>query len=606
MTLLRTTCIVILTLLLLALANASSSPSHARSGPLIDAEVWEAIAARGQADALIWLEDYPDLSPAYALPTKEERGQWVYDALRMHATNTQAPLLDYLRARGLSYRSFWLVNAVQTRVDANALAAIGAMPHVKRIVANVPLRALPPAPPPTAQASEAELTPWGVVRVEAPWAWSQGYMGQGVVVAGQDTGYDWDHEALKAAYRGYDAQADRVDHNYNWHDAIHEPVGTTDTSNPCGFDSATPCDDHGHGTHTMGTIVGNDLSPSDPDWPANAENPIGVAPAAKWIGCRNMDRGNGSPATYIECFEWFVAPYPIGGDPLQEGDPAKAPDIINNSWSCPPSEGCTTDKLAIIEPAVNAANAAGILVVASAGNSGPSCGTIDDPPAIYRNAFSVGATALNDVLAVFSSRGPVEIDGQEIIKPDVSAPGVNVRSAIPNDRYDRFSGTSMAAPHTAGVAALLLSADLSLRGKVNRIKAILAQTADPITDFICGGDGDGAPNNRFGAGIVNARRAIESLGQPGFLVGRVTGLLGRPIEGATVKVYDEQGQPLSKMKTNALGGYSITLPDGAYRIEITRFGYRAYNSETLYVVGNQTTTENVRLESWLNFFSLLR
>ena len=584
--------------------SAGSQFVQAGRGVAIDPQVWADIATQGRADALIWLEDYPDLSPAYALPDKETRGRWVYDTLREHASRTQAPLTAYLREQGIPYRSFWVVNAVRARVDAETFAVIRGLPHVKRIVSNRPMRMIPPAPEPAVHAAEAEVTPWGVSRVEAPWAWSQGYMGQGVVVAGQDTGYDWDHEALKNAYRGYDAATDSANHDYNWHDAIHEPVGTTDPNNPCGFDSPIPCDDHGHGTHTMGTIAGNDLDPADPNWPAAATNPIGVAPAAKWMGCRNMDRGNGTPATYIECFEWFVAPYPAGGDPAQDGDPSKAPDIINNSWSCPPSEGCTTDKLDVIEPAVNAADAAGILVVVSAGNSGPSCSTIDDPAAIYPKSFSVGATQLGDTLATFSSRGPVDYGGQTLIKPEISAPGVNVRSAYPNDRYERLSGTSMAAPHTAGVAALLLSADPSLRGKTDRIKAILQYTADPITDFICGGDADGVPNNRFGAGIVNARRAIESLSQPGFLAGQVTGLLGQPVKDATVKIYDEQGAPVAKVTTDSLGAYSKQLPNGAYRIEISAFGYQAYSSDALYVVGAQTTDADVRLQSWLQFLPL--
>src|SRR5205085_7688764 len=117
----------------------------------------------------------------------------------------------------------------------------------------------------------------------------------------------------------------------------------------CGTDSVLPCDDSGHGTHTMGTAVGSD----------GGTNKIGMAPGAKWIGCRNMDRGVGTPARYIECMEFFLAPYPVGGTPAQ-GDPNLAPDITTNSWGCPPSEGCSATTL---QAAVEAQRAAGIFMV---------------------------------------------------------------------------------------------------------------------------------------------------------------------------------------------------------------------------------------------------
>ena len=147
-----------------------------------------------------------------------------------------------------------------------------------------------------------------------------GYTGQGAVIAGQDTGYQWDHPALKDQYRGWNGSA--ADHNYNWHDAIHA------TGSSCGADSPCPCDDNDHGTHTMGTMVGDD----------GGANQIGMAPGARWIGCRNMNAGVGTPTTYIECFEWFIAPTDLAG---QNPNPAMAPDVINNSWGCPESEGCS-------------------------------------------------------------------------------------------------------------------------------------------------------------------------------------------------------------------------------------------------------------------------
>jgi serine protease AprX len=314
-----------------------------------------------------------------------------------------------------------------------------------------------------------------------------GYNGEGIVIAGQDTGYEWDHPALKAQYRGWDGAT--VNHDYNWHDAIHTAGGACPASSP------EPCDDHGHGTHTMGTIVG--LAPGDP--------PIGVAPGAQWIGCRNMLDGVGTPASYAECFEFFLAPYPVGGSPLQ-GDPRLAPDVINNSWSCPPSEGCVDEHIAFLDRFVEAVRAAGIMVVASAGNSGPACDTVIHPPAIYNASTTVGATDSEERIASFSSRG----GPSEPQKPLLSAPGVSVYSSIRNGGYGISSGTSMAAPHVTGAAALLWSARPDLRGRVSTTEWLLSTTAAPRTSTQCDDAADAIPNHVFGWGRLDALAAVQA------------------------------------------------------------------------------------------------
>jgi subtilisin family serine protease len=167
-----------------------------------------------------------------------------------------------------------------------------------------------------------------------------------------------------------------------------------------------------------------------------------------------MDQGTGSPATYTECFQFFMAPTDLGG---ANADPTKRPDVVTDSWTCPPSEGCAANTLQTI---VDNTEASGIFVEASAGNAGPNCSTVSDPPAIYSSAFSTGAVDGANNLASFSSRGPVTSDGSSRMKPEVVAPGVNVRSAVnsSDSAYSLFSGTSMAGPHVSGVVALLWSA----------------------------------------------------------------------------------------------------------------------------------------------------
>jgi subtilisin family serine protease len=192
---------------------------------------------------------------------------------------------------------------------------------------------------------------------------------------------------------------------------------------------------------------------------------------------------------------------------MTEGDPTKAPHVINNSWSCPPSEGCTPDMLRDV---VEAVRAAGIVTVQSAGNSGSQCGSVDTPAAIYDASFTAGAVSSSGAIAGFSGRGPA---AGGLLKPDIVAPGVSVTSTIPGDGYGELSGTSMASPHVAGLVALLLSADPSLAGNPEAIEAAITQSAEGKTTIQgCGGDTDEAvPNNVYGWGLIDAAATIRSL-----------------------------------------------------------------------------------------------
>ena len=585
-------------LLLLAFASPLATRGQGQPDARVDADVWAEMDARGAADVLIFLSPQPDLSPARRIMDKAARGRWVVAQLKAAARKGQRPVRTELDAMGLDYRAFWIVNAVATRVTEPQLQRLLHQPNVIRVALDKPFRVVKPPPAESFASQSIENIEWGVNRVNAPWAWDQGYTGRGVVVAGQDTGYQWDHQALYRAYRGFDPNDPlHPTHDYNWHDSIHEIDPHNAGVNPCGLDLAEPCDDHGHGTHTMGTMAGNDLDPSDPNWPEGANNAIGVAPGAKWIGCRNMERGWGRPSTYIECFEWFTAPWPIGGDPDLDGDPSKAPDVINNSWGCPSDEGCTGPE---IEPAMNAAIDAGIVVVVSVGNAGSACSTVQDPPAIYPRSFAVGATDSGDNLASFSSRGPVIYNGETYRKPEISAPGVNVRSAYPNNSYKPMSGTSMAGPHVAGVTALLLSAEPSLKGRVEMVEQILMRTADPKTTTQgCGGDSSSdVPNNNFGWGIVNAQSAIESLSQPGTLTGVVTDTLtAAPIPDANVSLHplSDPATTVMTTTTDASGVYTFTVDWGEYEVGVSKSGYADASASPVYVVGGKSTTQDVGL-----------
>jgi serine protease AprX len=446
-----------------------------------------------QAEFMVVLVDQANLSPAATLRTKSEKGRYVYNALWNKSRTMQVLILQWLRERGIEHRSFYIVNAILVKGSREIAEALAARPDVARVEGNPHIQNFP-QPLPAVEAPSQPETPEtiepGVNYTHAPQVWALGFTGQGIVIAGADTGVRWTHNALKPHYRGWNGTT--ANHNYNWHDSIHNSSG-----NPCGNNSQAPCDDNGHGTYTIGTAIGND----------GGANQIGMAPGAKWIGCRNMDRGNGTPARYIECMEFFLAPYPVNGTPA-DGDPAKAPDITNNSWDCPPSEGCSVNSL---QAAVEAQRAAGIMMVVAAGNSGPSCSTVVDPPSLYEASYTVGAlTTGTDTIASFSSRGPVTVDGSNRLKPNITAPGTAIRSSYntSDTAYATFSGTSAATPHIAGAMALLWSARPDLRHNIAASRAALNDSAVHILSALCGSQGP--PNNVYGWGRVDVFGAVAS------------------------------------------------------------------------------------------------
>ena len=480
---------------------ASSSFSAREKNPTINKIapwVLEKTANGAEAEFLVALADQADLSGAEALATKEEKGRFVRDALWKKAQDTQGPILDWLSQRKIEHRSYYIVNLIWVKANAEVALALASRPEVARIEGNPKIRNFP-AELQGIEESSAPSAPatveTGINYTKAPQVWAAGFTGQGIVVAGADTGIRWTHAVLKNKYRGWDGAI--ANHDFNWHDSIHPPA----TGGACGANSIQPCDDNGHGSHTIGTAVGDD----------GLGNQVGMAPGAKWIGCRNMDQGAGTPARYIECMEFFLAPYPVSGTPAQ-GDPMKAPDITTNSWGCPASEGCTTTSL---KAAVEAQRAAGIMMVVAAGNSGSGCSTVSDEPSFHDAVYSVGA--LNngmDSIASFSSRGPVTADGSLRLKPDISAPGTSVRSAsrTSDTSYMTISGTSMATPHVAGAVALLWSAQPYLRHDVSRSETVLNSSAFHVLSSTCDGGGTPiTPNNTFGSGRLDVKAAVDQL-----------------------------------------------------------------------------------------------
>lgn len=461
---------------------------------------------------LIIMAEQADLSGAEELEDLAARRSLVRERLLETAARTQSPVIEALEAAGLPFRSYYLINMIRVDGHHSRMAEFAGLPGVARVMLNPNVRPYPFRDnEPYGQSPEAgQGVEWNIQQTGANQVWALGITGEGIIVGGQDTGYDWNHPALRQAYRGYRSEGTAV-HDYNWHDAW---AGTL-----------APFDDGRHGTHTMGTVLGDD----------GHGNQIGMAPGATWIGCRNMQRGLGNPASYTECMEFFLAPYPLDGDPVEDGDVKLAPHVVNNSWGCPDMEGCDDD---VLEPATAALRAAGIMMVVSAGNEGPRCLTVAEPPARYENVLSVGATDDTGAVTGFSSRGPVPGAAEEsiLLKPDVVAPGDNIRSSLPGDTYGAASGTSMAGPHVTGLVALLWSANPGLIGDIEKTEEIVRHTAKPqhisaacdlkglpagdasvLAELdslaapaacACGGV-TGTPNNVYGWGQIDALAAVK-------------------------------------------------------------------------------------------------
>ena len=464
----------------------------------IEPWVIEHTANGEQAELMVVLVDQADLGPAADLPTKNEKSRYVRDALWNKSQATQEPILRWLRERGLEHRSFYIINAILVKGSRDVAEALAARPDVARVEGNPQIQNVLPQPITAVEAPLQPETPNAIAPninyTHAPQVWARGFTGRGLVIGTADTGVRWTHNALKNHYRGWNGTM--ANHNFNWHDSVHSSTG-----NPCGNNAPAPCDDNGHGTHTIGTATGDD----------GMGNQIGMAPGAKWIGCRNMNQGTGTPARYIECMEFFLAPYPVGGTPAQ-GDPTLAPDITTNSWTCPSSEGCSVNTLRSV---VEAQRAAGIMMVVAAGNQGPGCSTLLSPPSFYQASYTVGAlTTGTDTIAPFSNRGSVTIDGSHRLKPDITAPGTDIRSSLntSDSAYGTMTGTSMATPHIAGAVALLWSARPEWRHNIDISRTAMNDAAVHILNGACDGGHSVTPNNTYGHGRVDILAAVTRPG----------------------------------------------------------------------------------------------
>ncbi|MEV1285872.1 S8 family serine peptidase [Micromonospora sp. NPDC049679] len=530
-------------------APAPATPPPARAA--VSSQLLTELDAKPSTGFMVYLREKGQLGSAARLPGSDARAAEVYRQLSGAAERSQRTLRAELTARKATYRPFWIANALWVRGDRALVDAIAARAEVERIEPSRTYPLITPRPATPGGGSHTTAAEWNLSNIGAPRVWTElGVRGEGIVIGSIDSGVDYEHPALVAQYRGNLGNG-AFDHNYNWFDP----------ADVCA--DPAPCDNNDHGTHTMGTMVGDD----------HGDNQIGVAPAARWIAAKGCETDTCSDASLLAAGEWMLAPTDLnGGNPR----PDLHADIINNSWG-----GGQNDLW--YQQTVAAWRAVGMFPAFAVGNAGPGCGTANSPgdnPA----AYAVGAYDVNNAIANLSGRGASKVDGS--IKPNIAAPGINVRSSVPGGGYAAFNGTSMATPHISGAVALLWSAAPSLRGDVPGTEALLDDTAVDADSTGCGGTTD--DNNNFGEGRLDAFGAVSAA--PRGAVGRVTGTVtvadgGAPLAGVTVSTGTRT------VVTGPDGRYALTLPAGEHPLSITAYGYVGQTATVTVTEGAATTRD---------------
>ncbi|RKR88824.1 subtilisin family serine protease [Micromonospora pisi] len=530
-------------------AQPAMAAAAAPTAP-VSPQVMTELTTTGSSSFVVYLRERAQLGNAAKVRDADARASQVYQQLTGTAARTQRGLLAELTKRKARYESFWIANAIRVKGDKALVDAIAARPEVERIE---PARTYELIEPTSSRAAPQDAigVAWGLTNIGAPRVWSEyADRGEGVVIANIDSGVQFDHPALVNSYRGNLGDG-TFDHNYNWFD----PAGVCVEQ--------APCDNNGHGSHTMGTMVGDD----------GAGNQVGVAPGAKWMAAKGCESSSCSDESLMAAGQWILAPTDLNGENPR---PDLRPDIVNNSWG-----GGQNDLW--YQQTVTAWRAAGIFPTFAAGNEGElGCNTASSP-GDNPGAYAVGAYDVDNNIAEFSSRGPSLVTGEP--NPNIAAPGVDIVSTLPTNGYGVISGTSMAAPHLSGAVALVWSAAPVLRGDIAGTEKLLDETATDVESLSCGGTA--ADNNNFGEGRLDVFKAVETA--PRGPATKITGTVsdagtGAPIAGASVRVDGRTAL------TDQVGHYTLPVVTGTYPVAVEAYGF-AGRSATVVATGTTVTQD---------------
>ncbi|MEV7403753.1 S8 family serine peptidase [Streptomyces sp. NPDC091267] len=555
---------------LAVLGAAPSATAAAGSGPTasdapagkVDPALRAAVGKGKESTFFVVMKQRADLSAAKAEHAHKDKAKSAFAALRAQAGASQKSLSALLDKEKVGHESFWIANAVKVTGDQRLVDELARRSDVASIVKEQHYKldeieaSKTPGTKTDAASGASDVTPeWGVKDIKADQVWGQyDDRGDGIVIANVDSGVQYDHPALVGNYRGNLGNG-TFSHDYNWYD----PTGQCTTD--------APCDNNGHGTHTMGTMVGQDG--------------VGVAPGAKWIAAKGCESASCSDSSLLAAGQWILAPTDHNG---QNPKPELAPDIVNNSWG-----GGDTN---FYQDIVKAWNAAGIFEAFASGNDGDgtTCST-GHAPGSQADSYGVGAYDVDGKIAEFSGFGPSVFDGS--MKPNISAPGVNVRSTWPGNGYKSISGTSMATPHVAGAVALLWAAAPSLIGHIDETRALLDQGSADVDDTHCGGTA--AMNNVWGSGKLDILASVDAAPHS---AGTVTGTATDRATGkaATATVTAQNADTKRAVTTGADGTFQLHLPAGTYTLTTTGYGF-ASRTDTVTLANAETKTLAVALDA---------
>lgn len=534
----------------------------------VDQAVEDEMKVNGTATYWVEFENTADLSQAYFMDWSE-RGWYVYLTLKAQADETQAATKTRLDKADVEYQSFWISNRILVKQSSQTIFSdIHQLPFVKAITAVDQYILYEPEHVESTEIVDT-IEP-NIAHVLAPEAWALGFDGTGMVVANIDTGVRYTHDALKNAYRGNDG-AGNYSHDYNWFD----PYGTY----------SSPADGNGHGTHTIGTMVGDD----------GGLNQIGIAPGAEWIACRGCSTNTCGDDELLTCGQFIAAPTDLTGG---NTDPYKRPNVVNNSWG---------DCKEVYDPwyadVINAWHAVGVYPVFSNGNAG-NCGYSSPPrlntvgnPARAGNVTGVGSSTRDSgQYATHSNWGPTDdldtinpVNGFAMLKPQVIAPGVWIRSSTPPEdtTYSVSTGTSMSAPHVSGLVALIMQAGPCLVGNYAVVEYIIESTATHII-YDDGSDltPTNYPNFATGWGEINSLAAVQVAANAcgnGVLTGLVTSETANPISGAKVDITGTDQANNRTVFTNAAGIYTANVNADTFDLAVSAFGYKDDTAEDIVV-----------------------